>query len=163
MRDKIENGLRDGLIDWLGRRSQIVSTCDTIDRLAVLAFNLSLRMLPKQNWQVRISKDLAHGYMKSGKLAQKVMDLAEIAESGFPLWPYQSTLLERASYNDGLLNDWGINHLHLGGGTHPRKPDYVARTSELLYVYVFGDYLIFIDVLNHSSFAMAANLANYVV
>jgi hypothetical protein len=70
LRDKIENGLRDGLIDWLRKRSQIVSACDTVDRLAVLAFNLSLRMLPKQNWQVRISKDLAHGYMKSGKLGE---------------------------------------------------------------------------------------------
>ena len=64
------------------------------------------------------------------------------------------------SYNDHLLNDWGIHHLHLG--TNLEADGFVNRTGALLYV-VFRDTLDvygegntdahLIGVMSHNDFA----------
>jgi len=40
--------------------------------------------------------------------------IKEKAKKGENLQPYLHRLLNKAEYNDDLLNDWGIHHLHLG-------------------------------------------------
>ena len=47
---------------------------------------------------------------------------------------------------DKLLYDWGIFHFHLGKDT---GKDYVGRTKELLYVFVYEKTAYFLDVLDH--------------
>ncbi len=61
--------------------------------------------------------------------------LAAVA-AGDDLRPYQSTRLEKADFNDGMLNDFGIQHFHLGIGPHPTKPGFVARTEPVLFAMV---------------------------
>ncbi len=50
--------------------------------------------------------------------------------------------------SDGLLNDFGIHHLHLGQKANP-EDDYVARSDRLLFVGVGADDALFIDVRQH--------------
>lgn len=51
---------------------------------------------------------------------------------GDDLTPHLSWRLESLSFNDGLLNDWGIYHLHLGMAPDGKKPAFVERTKEVL-------------------------------
>lgn len=60
-------------------------------------------------------------------------------EAGTDLRPYQSTRLERADFDDGMLNDFGIQHFHLGTGPHPTKPNFIARTEPVLFSLVRDD------------------------
>jgi hypothetical protein len=54
--------------------------------------------------------------------------------NGDPLRPHQSKLAANADYNDGLLNDWGIDHFHLG--TTLRADGWIERSGPLLYALV---------------------------
>jgi len=60
-----------------------------------------------------------------------------------------------ADFNDFLLNDWNIHHLHIGPpGMGPKGLS--GGTSELLYVIVRRDEIYFIDLLDHRAFAEQA-------
>ena len=79
---------------------------------------------------------------------------------GESIAPYLSRKIKLLSYNDHLLNDWNIHHLHLG--TETEGDGFVERTYSLLYV-VFGDTVDVYDeantdahlitVMSHSDFA----------
>ena len=60
-------------------------------------------------------------------------------ETGDDLRPHQSTQLEKVDFEDGMLNDFGIQHFHLGTEQHPQKPAFVARTDMLLFALVKDD------------------------
>lgn len=64
--------------------------------------------------------------------------LSKVA-AGDDLRPNQSTRLERADFNDGMLNDFGIQHFHLGTTPHPTKPAFMARTEPVLFALVKDD------------------------
>ena len=61
--------------------------------------------------------------------------------------PHLSTKIRNATYNDGLLNDWGIHHLHLG--TRTRPDGFVKRTRQLLYCRFTDSRACLIAVLAH--------------
>lgn len=50
--------------------------------------------------------------------------------------------------SDGMLNDFGLHHLHLGRKVNP-EDDYVARSDRLLFVGVGTDDALFVDVRQH--------------
>ena len=60
-------------------------------------------------------------------------------EAGDDLRQYQSAMLESANFNDGMLNDFGIQHFHLGTAPHPTKSGFVARTEPVLFALVRND------------------------
>ena len=73
--------------------------------------------------------------------------------------PYLHRKIKCLDYDDLLLNDWGIHHLHLG--TEVCADGFVNRTGPLLYVcfrdtidfHMSGDTsAYFIDILGHQSF-----------
>ncbi len=59
--------------------------------------------------------------------------------AGDDLRPYQSTRLAKADFDDGMLNDFGIQHFHLGTVPHPAKPGFMARTEPVLFALVRDD------------------------
>lgn len=62
--------------------------------------------------------------------------LQDVAD-GADLHPYLSTQVDHVRIPDGLLNQWGIHHFHLGApARHPKNARYVARTKELLFAVV---------------------------
>ncbi|WP_145930779.1 hypothetical protein [Acidihalobacter prosperus] len=50
------------------------------------------------------------------ELVSGLAEIERIIISGDALQPHMSKFLNKASFNDKLLNDWGIYHLHLGFG-----------------------------------------------
>ena len=80
--------------------------------------------------------------------------------NGESIVPYLHRTIKCLDYDDLLLNDWGIHHLHLG--TKTCSDGFVDRTGPLLYV-CFGDTIdvysstentksYFIGILDHQSF-----------
>jgi hypothetical protein len=82
--------------------------------------------------------------------------LAEVqrrSEQGTPLTPFlHRPFTKKPSYNDGLLNDWGVHHLHLGGLT-PEPDGYMPRSGDVLFALVRPHDLYFIEVLPHGAWA----------
>lgn len=52
---------------------------------------------------------------------------------------------------DGMLNEWGFHHLHLG--TRLEKDGFIQRTNELLFTRVFEDCVCFINIFTHDDFS----------
>lgn len=152
MRQLIEEGLRIALLDWLTAQAEPLPDETPLERLAVLAFSVLHRTMPTRMWSVSVSQEL----LASPGLAthrSMVLRLAALAAAGISLRGYQSTSLERSEYNDMLLNDWGIHHLHLAEGPHPSRSSFKARTGDLLFVMPAGDRLLFLTVLPHQQWA----------
>lgn len=57
-------------------------------------------------------------------------------EAGDDLRPYQSTRLEKTNFDDGLLNDFGIQHFHLAIVPYSKKPGFMDRTEPVLFALV---------------------------
>ena len=79
--------------------------------------------------------------------------LIKVSEAGGNLRPYQSTGMEKDKYDDGMLNDWGLHHFHMGTSPHPTISGYVSRTGPLLYAVVTPDTLYCIAILQHQQWS----------
>ena len=79
--------------------------------------------------------------------------LAEIErkiKSGENVNPYLSCKASQLRYSDDLLNDWKIQHLHLGKEYAEGKlKGKIKRTTEVLYVFFTEDSAYFITIDNH--------------
>jgi hypothetical protein len=73
--------------------------------------------------------------------------------AGNDLRPYQSAGLAKPTTSDQMLNDFGIQHFHLGIGPHPTQPLLKARTGPLLYALVAPDDLYCIGVFPHGAWS----------
>ncbi|WKN40526.1 hypothetical protein [Tunicatimonas pelagia] len=71
-------------------------------------------------------------------------------ESGIDLTPHLSKSIRNLIYDDDLLNDWGIYHLHLGTELEDQS-EFIKRTGPLLYVRFDNDNAYLINVFNHQS------------
>ena len=56
----------------------------------------------------------------------------------------------KLSYNDRMLNDWGVHHLHLGD--HIQRNGFIDRTKALLFCRFEQDDAYFVDILSHDYF-----------
>ncbi|MBN9661519.1 MAG: hypothetical protein J0H49_25210 [Acidobacteria bacterium] len=83
--------------------------------------------------------------------------LAAVA-AGADLRPYQSTRLESAVFNDGMLNDFGIQHFHLGTGPHPTKRGFIARTEPVLFSLVRDDDFYSLGCYAHGAWSQTSLL-----
>jgi hypothetical protein len=68
---------------------------------------------------------------------------------GDHLTPHLSWRLENLSFDDGLLNDWGIYHLHLGMVPDRKKPAFVERTKEVLMARFDDQNAYLIEIVRH--------------
>ena len=48
-------------------------------------------------------------------------EFLEKVVEGDDLRPHQSMSIDKPDYNDGMLNDFGIQHFHIGTNPHPKK------------------------------------------
>lgn len=74
--------------------------------------------------------------------------LAKVA-SGGDLWPHQSRKIGALSVEDGMLNDYGIQHFHLGTRPDARRPDLIEGTKELLFAIVKDRDFYAIGIYDH--------------
>jgi hypothetical protein len=113
-------------------------------------FNLRRRRLTARPRTVIVSRELG-----SKKLPQDQIDalnrIEAASKAGEDLWPYLSRSVDELEYNDAMLNDWGVHHMHLGAPARPGE--FVKRTGPLLFVLARPDELYFIDIFAHGSWA----------
>lgn len=84
-----------------------------------------------------------------------VVGLTEVERkisAGEDLSPHLSKLLRNPTFNDPLLNDWGIHHVHLG--TTLDSDGFVNRTGPVLFARFDGTNAYLIDVLPHGSWSL---------
>jgi hypothetical protein len=77
-------------------------------------------------------------------LRQKVID-------GDDLGPHLSQRHSTLTNLDGLLNEWGVCHFHLGTYWDPRNPGLVKRTGPLVFALVTDDDFYAINVHSHAN------------
>ncbi|WP_321421698.1 hypothetical protein [uncultured Methanobacterium sp.] len=71
-------------------------------------------------------------------------------EEGDDINPYLSRQSLKPDSQDGLLNDWGIHHLHLSDTKRSPNDQFYSRSDYLLMVIVGNDFVCFLDVRPHS-------------
>jgi len=70
---------------------------------------------------------------------------------GETVHPHLSRKLHDVEYHDALLNDWSIQHLHLGTTYMPNG--LIKGTGEILYCIIEPDDVYFIQVMDHHRFS----------
>jgi hypothetical protein len=71
------------------------------------------------------------------------------AEAGDDLVPHQSRKVVKVDYNDALLNDWDIHHLHLSTQPHPKNKRLLKGTPDVLFARVTAGDLYCLMIMGH--------------
>ncbi|MDB4969426.1 MAG: hypothetical protein JWN44_5115 [Myxococcales bacterium] len=112
--------------------------------ICVKYYNVRKRRIHPLKRRVIRSPELRAMNLSDDQLA--ALDRIEAdSRAGADLTAYLSRRIRQLSYNDALLNDWGIHHLHLGAPAQP----FVERSHEVLFARVHGDALYFITIMKH--------------
>lgn len=121
----------------------------TIDphELAIKYFNLLHRKVPRRPRTVLFSKEFSCPPMYKKRL----LKIKKVIEKGEDITPYLSRNLKKLDYNDFMLNDWGIFHLHLGKKLE--SDGFVERTELLLYAIFDENHAYLINVMKHGEWA----------
>jgi len=78
---------------------------------------------------------VARGLVPTALIADAYRELLRKLEHGEDVTPHLSrSVLRDADYHDGLLDDWGMHHFHLG--TSLEADGMVARTNELVFAII---------------------------
>lgn len=75
--------------------------------------------------------------------------LRKCIKDGEDLAPHLSKNHEYISNNDGLLNEWGVHHFHLGTTPCPKNPRFVNRTRSVLFAYLTDTTFYAINFFTH--------------
>ncbi len=85
------------------------------------------------------------------EVQQGLSIIREKVEQGADLTPHLSTSLRRLNFDDHLLNDWGVYHLHLSTTTDERG--FVTRTDEVLFARFDDNHGYFIGIYRHGDWS----------
>jgi len=118
---------------------------DTQFEVAVKYFNLKLREITPEPRTVYKAKAFSH----DAKYQKAIYEIERKASSGESLTPHLSKFFLDPSYNDSLLNDWGLHHLHLSTKIGPAG--FTERTGPLLFTHVLPGAFYMVAVLPHGS------------
>ncbi len=117
---------------------------ESLERVSYKFFNIDRRRiipLPRTVYESKnISCEAEHqaGY---NALKQKLVN-------GEDVTPHLSKTILSEDYEDGMLNDWGIHHFHLGEVV---EDGFVERTGPLLFVRVVESEVYCISILAHGA------------
>jgi hypothetical protein len=115
-------------------------------------FTYLLRAISPKPRRSVLSSEIGSRRDLADHLRSAIQHIGEMSERGEDLNGFQSERLMESGFNDLLVNDWGIKHLHLGGDPLGAASA-SGRTRELLYLIDRADALYMIDVGDHRSFA----------
>jgi hypothetical protein len=111
--------------------------------IAITYFNLLKRRISSKARKILVSKE----FICPPDLVQNLEIIKGKVTRGDNLVPHQSTRLNDPNYDDALLNDWDINHLHLGITLRP--DGFVERTGPVLFARVTDDIFYMICIMEH--------------
>jgi len=132
------------------RNEEIINKIVDYDLLNLLQhfFTISERRIPIIKRSVHISKELGHKLSLDIYLKNKVDNLKNLFERGENINSYLSNKIRKIDQtgksgknSDKLLYEWNIYHLHFD----------INRSKELLFLMVFTNAVLFIDVLGHEN------------
>lgn len=131
---------------------------DDLNTVLVRYYNLKSRTPRRTSWVVLRSTEV-YRKLSEHTLATTPKDIEnglrkfiEKAESGGDLKPHLSTKIADPDYQDLMFYDWGTYHFHLDTKPHPKRPNFVGRTNELLFAITdpHKDTMYLIDVHPHT-------------
>lgn len=131
--------------DELSSNGYVLHPNDNADEILAKYFNILGRAIepkPRKVLQAKtlsVPSDLQAGF---NLLCTKL-------QNGDDVYSHLSLEIENAEYNDMLLNDWGIYHLHLGTKPHPKNPKFIERTGPVLFAKITDRAAYLIAVLQH--------------
>lgn len=118
--------------------------------VAVLYANLKRRRIEPQPRKVHVAADLI---VPPARQAGYEL-VTKKATNGDDMNPHLSkTVLKKAYYDDMMLNDWVMHHIHLGTAPDKKTPALMERTGELLFAMVDSENIYFIAVGEHGDWA----------
>ena len=119
------------------------------DKLLELYIYLQKRMITPIKRNVILSNELIYKITHK-EINNDLINVINIIkmefENGIDVNPRLSKSLEQISFNDKLLNDWNIYHLHLSNHKNNKEYYFYDRTSQLLFIYLTNSTAYFLDI-----------------
>lgn len=119
------------------------------DKLLELYIYLQKRMITPIKRNVILSNELIYKITHK-EINNDLINVINIIkmefENGIDVNPRLSKSLEQISFNDKLLNDWNIYHLHLSNHKNNKEYYFYNRTSQLLFIYLTNSTAYFLDI-----------------
>lgn len=147
-----EDDARDLMIAELCHMGYLatLNTTPTFDDAAKQYFNaLRRRITPKQREVKR-----AFSMVVPPNYSTVVDAIQQKFENGDDVNPHLSRKLVKLNYNDKMLYEWGIQHLHLSLDPHPHLGNVLVEgTSDLLFAYTTNDTAYFLGIFDHNQWA----------
>ncbi|CAM5734346.1 hypothetical protein SAFG77S_11611 [Streptomyces afghaniensis] len=136
--------------DWISHLRKVLekagySPATNQEEVSMQYFNLLRRLIPAVPRKVRMAKE----FTCPPELRSGLCLVTEKIEQGKDLRSHLSRNIIDLDYDDDLLNDWDIYHLHLG--TSIDDDGFVKRTGPVLFVRFDGEFAYFINVMGHGS------------
>lgn len=110
--------------------------------LIIMYLTFLRRKVSKKHRKVHKSKE----FRCPKELENGLNKLINAIEIGDDLTPYLSKKIDDLVYKDGMFNDWGIHHLHLGDRMDGK---FIERTGPLLFVLFKDDDAYLINIYKH--------------
>ena len=114
-------------------------------KLMIAYIGAARRVIEQHPRKVRVSA----GFICPTELQSGFDILIEKIKTGSSVRGHQSKRLDRPSFEDTLLNAWGIEHFHLGDSE--TTDGWVSRTGPLLFAIVTQNDFYCLDILPHGS------------
>lgn len=136
--------------DWISHLRKVLAQAGYTpatdpEDISMQYFNLLRRLIPPVPRKVLVAKE----FTCPPELQSGLNLVREKIQQGIDLRPHLSKKIVDLDYDDDLLNDWGIHHLHLG--TTLDADGFVKRTGPLLFVRFDELNAFFINVMGHGS------------
>lgn len=127
-------------------------SCDSDEDVRHCFFNLQKRLIqPGPRVVLKSAQFMCPPQLVSG------LQLVEgKITRGEDLRPHLSRLLKKSDFNDGMLNDWGIHHLHLGVAME--SDGFVKRSEPVLFARFDRTTAYFIGMQPHGAWALQENV-----
>jgi hypothetical protein len=144
------NFLADGS-DFLRSQLQAIgysaSATESPEQVSLNYFNLLKRLIPSYPRQVLVSNK----FSCPQELEMGLEIIKKKIRNGEDLRPHLSRKIENLDYNDALLNDWGIHHLHLG--TSLNASGFITGTGPLVFARFDNERAFLINVMEHDNWS----------
>ncbi len=142
-----DSDFNEMLIQELSDYNYSVDITESSDKIKMKYFNFKRRLIQPIKRQIFISKEFT--------CPPELLVGLDIVKTKFingeNITPHLSKNLTNLDFNDSLLNDWGIYHLHLGTQLEANGSGFIERTGPVLFVRIDKEKALFIGVMPHGS------------
>lgn len=158
--DNIRNYIIGNLSPYISDNQKQEIEQEYIKRLTLRYMNWTDRLISLKPRSVLMSEEL-QGNPAFFKFSDVIWEIYRRFTAGEDLKAYlsQRVVQKAISLNntsqsadkDGMLNEWGFHHLHLGAQLE--NDGFIQRTNELLFIRIFKDCVCFINIFTHDDFS----------